>query len=139
MLGVEYLSDLQRMFFTIESMDQKTKNMIPVDSDILIRKVSTQKSFNKSLDKISSSGPSKGNYSNRRDRIASYQKKVRSNDVGLSMILSVIKEMHSLKDKGAVEKQMLKELLETVSKEYAFVFECQLEEAQKVIRKKLIH
>ncbi len=111
--------------------------MIPTDSDILIRKVSTKNSFNKSLERVCSDTQG-SHYPNRRDRIADYQKKIRSNHVTLSVILSVIKEIHFLKDKGAVEKQMLKELLETVSKEYAFVFKCEVEEARITIQKKII-
>jgi len=112
--------------------------MIPTDSDILIRKVATRGSFTRSLDRVRKSDV-KGDYENRKERIACYQTKVRSNQVTLGNILSVIKEIHQLKDKGAVERQLMNELLETVSKEYSFVFECEVEEAKKTIKKSLVH
>lgn len=138
MVGVEHMSGLDRSFFTIESMNHKMKNMIPTDSDILIRKVATKGSFNRSLDRVRKSEV-KNTYENRKERIACYQTKVRSNQVTLGAILSVIKEIHQLKDKGAVERQLMNELLETVSKEYSFVFECEVEEAKKTIKKSLVH
>lgn len=138
MVGVEHMPGLGRSFFTIESMHQKMKNMIPTDSDILIRKVATKGSFNRSLDRVHKTVIKKS-YENRKERIACYQERVRSNQVTLGNILSVIKEIHQLKDKGAVERQLMNELLETVSKEYSFVFECEVEEAKKTIKKRLVH
>lgn len=138
MVGVEHMPGLNRSFFTIESMHQKMKNMIPTDSDILIRKVATKGSFNRSLDRVQKAEIKKS-YENRKERIACYQERVRSNQVTLGNILSVIKEIHQLKDKGAVERQLMNELLETVSKEYSFVFECEVEEAKKTIKKRLVH
>lgn len=137
MVGVEHMPGLNRSFFTIESMHQKMKNMIPTDSDILIRKVATKGSFNRSLDRVQKTVIKKS-YENRKERIACYQERVRSNQVTLGNILSVIKEIHQLKDKGAVERQLMNELLETVSKEYSFVFECEVEEAKKTIKKRLV-
>ncbi len=138
MMGVEHMPALGRSFFTIESMHQKMKNMIPTDSDILIRKVATKGSFNRSLDRVHKAEVKKS-YESRKERIACYQERVRSNQVTLGNILSVIKEIHQLKDKGAVERQLMNELLETVSKEYSFVFECDVEEAKKTIKKRLVH
>jgi RNA polymerase-interacting CarD/CdnL/TRCF family regulator len=137
MIGVEFVDDLNSTFFKIESMDHKMKNLIPTKTDILIRKVATKTSFNKALDKMQKSLKVK-EYESRKDRIASYQGLVRSNQVTLAIILSVIKEIHSLKDKGAVERQLMNELLETVSREYSFVFECDVEESKKMIKKKLV-
>jgi len=137
MVGVEHMAQVERSFFTIESLHQKMKNMIPTDSDILIRKVATKGSFNRSLDRVQKTDTKK-DYENRKERIACYQEKVRSNQVTLGIILSVIKEIHQLKDKGAVERQLMNELLETVSKEYSFVFECDLEAAKKTIKKRLV-
>ena len=137
MVGVEHLDSLERSFFTIESLDQKMKNMIPVDSDILIRKVSTKNSFNKFLDKIAANDNGK-DYECRKDRIADFQNRVRSNKASLGTILEVIKEIHALKDKGTVERQMMNELLDTVSREYSFVFECEVDEARKSIKKRLV-
>lgn len=137
MMGVEHMPGLDRSFFTIESVHQKMKNLIPTDSDILIRKVATKGSFNRSLDRIQKAEVKKS-YENRKERIACYQERVRSNQVTLGNILSVIKEIYQLKDKGAVERQLMNELLETVSKEYSFVFECDVEEAKKTIKKRLI-
>jgi len=137
MMGVEHMPGLDRSFFTIESMHQKMKNMIPTDSDILIRKVATKGSFNRSLDRVQKAEVKKS-YENRKERIACYQDRVRSNQVTLGNILTVIKEIYQLKDKGAVERQLMNELLETVSKEYSFVFECDVEEAKKTIKKRII-
>ncbi|MAF77250.1 MAG: hypothetical protein CME63_15625 [Halobacteriovoraceae bacterium] len=137
MIGVEHMPGLERSFFTIESMHQKMKNMIPTDSDILIRKVATKGSFNRSLDTIQKKDVKK-EYDSRKDRIANYQDRVRSNQVTLGNILAVIKEIQLLKDKGAVERQLMNELLETVSKEYAFVFECEVDEAKKTIKKRIL-
>lgn len=137
MTGVEHMPGLNRSFFTIESMHQKMKNLIPTDSDILIRKVATKGSFNRSLDRVQKTD-TKNSYENRKERIACYQERVRSNQVTLGNILSVIKEIYQLKDKGAVERQLMNELLETVSKEYSFVFECEIEEAKKTIKKRII-
>lgn len=113
------------------------KNMIPTDSDILIRKVATKNSFNKSLDKVQKKDVH-NEYENRKERIACYQEQVRSNQVTLGNILAVIKEIQLLKDKGAVERQLMNELLETVSREYAFVFECEVDEAKKTIKKRIL-
>lgn len=137
MIGVEHMPSLDKSFFTIESVHQKMKNLIPTDSDILIRKVATKGSFNKSLDRIQKSEVS-NSYENRKERIACYQERVRSNQVTLGNILSVIKEIYQLKDKGAVERQLMNELLETVSREYSFVFDCDVEEAKKTIKKRII-
>ena len=137
MIGVEHMPGLERSFFTIESMHQKMKNMIPTDSDILIRKVATKGSFNRSLDTIQKKDVS-FEYESRKDRIANYQDRVKSNQVPLGNILAVIKEIQLLKDKGAVERQLMNELLETVSKEYAFVFECEVDEAKKTIKKRIL-
>lgn len=136
-MGVEHMPSLGRSFFTIESMHQKMKNMIPTDSDILIRKVATKGSFNKSLDRVQKAEV-KQDYENRKERIACYQERVRSNQVTLGNILAVIKEIYQLKDKGAVERQLMNELLETVSKEYSYVFECEMEEAKKTIKKRIV-
>ena len=136
-VGVEHMEDLDRSFFTIQSMHQKMKNMIPTDSDILIRKVATKNSFNKSLDKVQKKDVH-NEYENRKERIACYQEQVRSNQVTLGNILAVIKEIQLLKDKGAVERQLMNELLETVSREYAFVFECEVDEAKKTIKKRIL-
>ena len=136
MIGVEFVDDLNSTFFKIESMDHQMKNLIPTQTDILIRKVSTKALFNKALDKMQRTDTDH-EYESRKDRIACYQNKVRSNQVTLATILAVIKEIHSLKDKGAVERQLMNELLETVSKEYSFVFECDTEEAKKTIKKRL--
>lgn len=135
--GLEFLSGMDDPFILIESLDQKLRNLIPTNSDVLIRKVSTKGSFNKSLDKVNDQSV-KNEYDNRKDRITTFQDKVKSNKVGLGTILSVIKEIHQLKDKGTVERQMMNELLETVSKEYAFVFECESEEAKKIIKKRIL-
>lgn len=135
--GIEFLESMNRSFFTISSIDNKLKNMIPTDSEILIRKVSTKNSFNKSLDKINAKDVTK-EYECRKDRIAAFQDKIRSNKVTLTTILAVIKEIQQLKDKGAVERQMMNELLATVSREYAFVFECEEDEAKKTIKKRLL-
>lgn len=137
MIGVEHMPSLDRSFFSIESVHQKMKNLIPCDSDILIRKVATKGSFNRSLDRVQKAEVKKS-YENRKERIACYQERVRSNQVTLGNILSVIKEIYQLKDKGAVERQLMNELLETVSKEYSFVFECDVEEAKKTIKKRII-
>ncbi len=137
MIGVERMPGLDRSFFTIESMHQKMKNMIPTDSDILIRKVATKVSFNRSLDTVQKKDVAT-EYDSRKDRIANYQDRVKSNQVTLGNILAVIKEIQLLKDKGAVERQLMNELLETVSKEYAFVFECEVEEAKKTIKKRIL-
>ncbi len=135
--GIEFLDGLEKSFFTISSIDNKLKNLIPTDTEILIRKVSTRNSFNKSLDKINQKDVA-NDYDCRKDRIAAFQDKIRSNKVTLPTILSVIKEIQQLKDKGAVERQMMNELLTTVSREYAFVFECDSEDAKKIIKKRLI-
>ena len=136
MIGVEFVDDLGASFFKIESMDHQMKNLIPTQTDILIRKVSTKATFNRALDKMQKDAKVR-EYESRKDRIADYQNRVRSNQVTLGAILAVIKEIHSLKDKGAVERQLMNELLETVSKEYSFVFECDVDEAKKTIKKKL--
>ena len=136
MIGVEFVEDLQASFFKIESMDHQMKNLIPTQTDILIRKVSTKATFNKALDKMQKNTKVQ-EYESRKDRIACFQNKVRSNQVTLGTILSVVQEIYSLKDKGAVERQLMNELLDTVSKEYSFVFDCEVEEAKKTIRKKL--
>jgi len=136
MIGVEFVDDLGASFFKIESMDHQMKNLIPTQTDILIRKVSTKTTFNRALDKMQKEAKVR-EYESRKDRIACYQNRVRSNQVTLGTILAVIKEIHSLKDKGAVERQLMNELLETVSKEYSFVFECDVDESKKMIKKKL--
>lgn len=136
MCGVEHINGMESFFYAIESVNQKMKNLIPVDSDILIRKVSTKQSFTRSLEKIGQ-GDINNDYESRKDRIAQFQKRIRSNQVTLGTILSVIREIHLLKDKGTVERQMMNELLDTVSNEYAFVFDCDVEEARKTIKKKL--
>lgn len=138
LIGIESLSGMNGSFYHIEGIGHNAKNLVPINSDTLIRKVSTQDSFHSSLEKTCEENVWE-EFETRKDRISCFQEVIKSNKSTLDDILGVIRHIHQLDNKGAVERQMMNDLLQFVAKEYAFVFDCEHEEAVTKLKETLLN
>ncbi|MBG60595.1 MAG: hypothetical protein CME67_01635 [Halobacteriovoraceae bacterium] len=130
-LTVDFMEGADTHFYVIESFVNHTKLMVPVEaSKKQLRWVATKEEVSKMLG-VFSRPVEEQVFESKKDRVKFF--KTQQKNVVLKERVAALAQLHSIKDKGKVEKEIFQKMLEDISNEFSHVLKLSETEVNSTI------
>ena len=125
----------EQMFFVIETESQSGRSFSPCEGEKNYRFISSESDLTNAIDKLGKD-PGDLSYESKKDRIHHYKAQARIQE--LTSVITSINELNSIEDKGSLEVQILKKLIETLCLEYSVVMGKNIDVSKELIATQLL-